>query len=534
MIRRPATLLLACALLLTSTTALARTAVTPPPASELRVIVETLTATEMAGRRAGTPGGDRATERLAAWLAAAGLRPGGDNGTFLQSFTLAPGRRLGAGSAFEVGGRALVAGADWMPHGGSRRGEIAGPLVFVDDAFPADVRGKIVVTAPRGSRLETVILARQRGAAAVLLVADPLPALDATTAPVDIASGAITRAAADALRATSAEATARLVVDLAPADLRAANVIGVVPGTDPTLAGETIVIGAHWDHLGSSGGATYYGADDNASGTAVVVGLARAFAAAGGARRTLVFVLFGAEETGLIGSGHYVRHAARPLGQTAAMLNFDMVGRMRDGKLTVGGVDSGDRLRAATADAARAAGVNADLRSTPFSPSDHTRFYNAGTPVLFFHTGSHDDYHRPSDTVDKLNVDGMAQVAAIGASVVSALDDGARPVYAKLTPPARRRGGTGTVAGGAFLGVGGDGQGSDGARLSQVMPGSAAERAGLRDGDVLVRVDGVSVDGFEALRKAIRARQPGDTVRLVYLRDGRDHETSATLERSQE
>src|SRR5439155_1715803 len=241
--------------------------------------------------------------------------------------------------------------------------------------------------------------------------------------------------AAAALRAAPAGTTARLAVDLAPADLRAANVIGVLPGADPALAGETIVLGAHWDHLGSSGGATYHGADDNASGTAVVVGLARAFAAAGGARRTLVFVLFGAEEVGLIGSGHYVRHAALPLGQTAAMLNFDMVGRMRDGTLTIGGVDSGDRLRAATADAARAAGVNGDLRGTPFSPSDHTRSYPASTPDLFLPTG---------------------------------------------------------------------------------------------------RVDGVSVDGFEALRTAIRARQPGDTVRLVYLRDGRDHETSATLERSQE
>src|SRR5947209_1060907 len=430
MMRRPATLLIVCALLLTSTAALGRAPVVPPTASDLRAIVETLTTREMDGRRAGTPGGDRATERLAAWLGAAGLRPGGDSGTFLQSFTLAPGRRLGAGRALEGGGH-----------------------------------------------------------------------------------------------------TVKAAVDLAPPDLPAGNVIAVLPGADPVLAGETIVLGAHWDHLGSSGGATYHGADDNASGTAVVVGLARAFAAAGGARRTLVFVLFGAEEVGLIGSGHYVRHAALPLGQTAAMLNFDMVGRMRDGTLTIGGVDSGDRLRAATADAARAAGVNADLRGTPFSPSDHTRFYAAGTPVLFLHTGGHDDYHRPGDTADKLNVDGMARVAAIGASIVTALDDGARPVYAKLTPPARRRGGTGSAA---FLGVGGDGHGGDGAWLAHVMPGSAAERAGLRDGDVLVRVDSVSVDGFEALRTAIRARRPGDTVRLVYLRDGRDHETSATLERSQE
>src|SRR3989442_1738525 len=438
MMRGPATLLIACALLLPSTAALGRAPVTPPTASELRAIVETLTAPDMDGRRAGTPGGERATERLVAWLGAAGLRPGGDSGTFLQSFTVAPGPRLGPASTLELGGRVLKAGVEGAPPRGSRRGGGSGPPGFGGHGRTGAPPHKTGVPAPRG---------------------------------------------------------------------------------------------AHWDHLGASGGAVYHGADDNASGTAVVVGLARAFAAAGGTRRTLVFVLFGGEELGLIGSGHYVGHAARPLAQTVAMLNFDMVGRMRDDTLTIGGVDSGDRLRAATADAARAAGVNADLRGTPFSPSDHTRFYAAGTPVPSLHTGGHDDYHRPGDTADKLNVDGMARVAAIGACLLTPLDDGARPGYAKLTPPARRRGRPGSAA---FLGVGGGGHGGDGARLAHGVPGSAAERAGLRDGDVLVRVDGVSVDRFEALRTAIRARQPGDTVRLVYLRDGRDHETSATLERSQE
>src|SRR5438552_18011815 len=226
MIRRLATLPFAAALLLASAVALARAPVVPPPASELRAIVETLTAPEMDGRRAGTPGGERATERLATWLGAAGLRPAGDSGTFLQSFRVAPGRRLGPGSALEIGGRALVPGVDWTPHGGSRPGEITGPLAFLDDEWSADVRGKIVVATSRRSRLETLILARQRGAAAVLLVTDPLPTLDATSAPVDIASGSPTRAAPAAPRASSNPPTARLALDPAPAAVRAANVIG--------------------------------------------------------------------------------------------------------------------------------------------------------------------------------------------------------------------------------------------------------------------------------------------------------------------
>jgi aminopeptidase YwaD len=537
MLRRSATLLLACALLLSSTVAVGRSAVVPPTAADLRAIVETLTAPDMDGRRAGTPGGNRATQQIADWLNAAGLRPGGDAGSFLQSFTLAPGRRLGPESALEVDGRTLKSGVDWLPHGGSRQGEVSGALVFVGDEWSGDLHDKIVVAPPHGSRLESLVLARQRGAAGLLLVVDSLPTLDATSAPVSIVSGAIMRAAASALQTAASTRTARLRVELLPDDVHAANVIGVLPGTDSARANEAIVLGAHWDHLGTSDGQTYYGADDNASGTAVVVGLARAFAAAGGARRTLVFTLFGAEELGLIGSGHYVRHAALPLAQTVAMLNFDMVGRMRDDTLTVGGVDSGDRLRAATADAARAAGVHAELRGGPFSPSDHSPFYAVGTPILFFHTGTHPDYHRPTDTADKLNVDGMARVAAVGASVVTTLDDAVRPVYVKLAPPARKRGGdtgTGGTTTAAFLGVSGGAHGDDGAPLRHIVPGSAAERAGLRDGDVLVTIDDVAVDGFEALRRAIRARRPGDTVRLMYLRDGRDHQTSATLERSQE
>src|SRR5262249_13564313 len=219
MIRR-STALLACALvLLTSTAAVVSAGVAPPIALELRAIVETLTSPEMEGRRAGTPGGDHATSRIAAWVGAAGLQPGGDAGSFLQWFTVAPGRRLGPGSTLEVDGRPLTAGVDWTPHGGSRRGAVSGELMFADETWSGDLRGKIVIAPPRGSRLESLILARQRGAAAVLLIADALPTLDATTAPVSIASGSITRHAADSLRAATALATARLVVDVVPADI---------------------------------------------------------------------------------------------------------------------------------------------------------------------------------------------------------------------------------------------------------------------------------------------------------------------------
>jgi aminopeptidase YwaD len=568
-IRRRAVLIAALALLLTSSVAAGRAPLATPPASDLQLTVEALTQAEMNGRRSGTAGGERAAARLAQWLSDAGLRPGGDGGTFLQSFVLSAGRKLGGASALEIDGRALAVGAAWTPHGGSRTAETRGHLVFLGygvtapgwDDWAGDVRDSIVVVldgvpshlAHRTSRLDKVIRARQRGAAALLIVSDALPTLDATGAAVDLLSASVTTAAADALLAPRTVAdlrheveragapvrhnlprVARLNVEIRREAVQATNVVGVLPGTDPALAGEAIVLGAHYDHLGAGGGAVYHGADDNASGTAVVIGLARAFAAAGGTARTLVVALFGAEELGLVGSAHYVRHPAWPLERTAAMLNFDMVGRMHAGKLTIGGADTGDRLRRVLTDAlAGVPDVVADVRGTPHSASDHSRFYSAGMPVLFFHTGAHPDYHQPSDTAEKLNADGMARVAALGARVVEQLDAGGRPVFARVTAPARL--GSSGSAGGTFLGVGGDGRTpGDGVRLGHILPGSAAERAGLRDGDVLVRVGEQPVNTFDELRSAILARQPGDVVRVVYLRDGRDHVTSATLERSHE
>jgi Zn-dependent M28 family amino/carboxypeptidase len=320
---------------------------------------------------------------------------------------------------------------------------------------------------------------------------------------------------------------------LAAADRTAVNVIGVLPGRPGPLAEEAIVLGAHYDHLGLTGGAIHPGADDNASGTAVVVGLARAFAAAGGLDRTLVFALFGAEELGLVGSGHYVRHPTVPLARTVAMINFDMVGRLRDGKIRVSGADSGRGLAEVVGRAAADLGAGVEQRGSPYAPSDHSRFYTAGTPVLFFHTGSHPDYHRPGDTADKIDAAGMARIAALGARIADRLAaDGARPVYATVARAAGdRRDRSGAGATPVFFGVRAEGQAeSDGLRLAEIVPGSAAARAGLLEGDVLVRFSDRAVDGFEDLLAALRGRKPGDVVRVLYLRDGLPHDTSAALE----
>jgi len=573
-IRRSFPLALLVALL--ASAAGARPAPNPPLAAELQATAEALTGPGMDGRRSGTAGGDLAARRIAGWLAAAGLKPGGERESFFQSFVVAPGSRVAAGTALRpaaAAAPALEVGRDWTPHGGSLRERVAGEVAFVgygvsapdsgyDDWAGVDARGRIALALDgvpphlpdvRASRLEKLIAARRAGAVALLVVGDRLPSLAATGAAVRMVSGTVSPAAADALLAPAATTTARLAAVLAErrapasfvsagraevrvaleaADLRGVNVIGVLPGADPARGGEAVVIGAHYDHLGLVGARLYPGADDNASGAAVVLGLARAFAAAGPLDRTLVFALFGAEEIGLVGSGHYVREPTVPMARTVAMLNFDMVGRLRDGRLTVGGVDSGAGLRELVTEAARETGARPNLSGSPFGPSDHSRFYGGGVPVLFFHTGTHPDYHRPGDTADKLDAAGMARVAALGGRIAERLATAERPAYVALSRPARARGERAAgAAAPVFFGVSADGRAeSDGVPLGQVVPGSAAARAGLRDGNVIVRFGPRAVDGFEALVATLRGHRPGDEVRVLYLRDGFEHETTATLD----
>ena len=521
----------------------ARGALVAPTAQSLAEDVATLAAPDMEGRRSGTPGADRAARRIAEWLQHAGLRPGGEHGTYVQPFVIERGARLRTANTLEIlspAPRGLEVGRDWTPHGGSPSGEVAGEVVFAghgasgaygsrDDWAELDVRGKIVVVLDgpsdggRVTRLEKLLAAKRHGAAALLLVGDALPPLDATAVPVGLPSATITREAAAAF---APQARARLRVDLDDEEQRGVNVIGIVPGTDPALAAEAVVVGAHYDHLGYQGGVMYPGADDTASGTALVVGLARAFASAGGAPRTLVFALFGGEELGLLGSGHYVRQPAIPLAQTVAMINFDMVGRIREDRLIVQGADSGSSLGDVLAAAARG-GVGLDVRGSPDGPSDHTRFYEASVPVLFFTAGRHPDYHQPTDTADRIDAAGMARIAVVALHAIERLAGDARPTYVKAAPRPSSQGGT---SGGAFLGALVDPRmAGDGLKLSATLPGSGAARAGLRAGDVLIRIAGVVVDSLEALRREVRARKPGDRVEILYLRDDDAHGVTATL-----
>lgn len=311
-----------------------------------------------------------------------------------------------------------------------------------------------------------------------------------------------------------------------------ANVIGLLPGTDLRLKGDAIVIGAHYDHLGrggwgsqapDQGDAIHHGADDNASGTAAVLALARAFAAAGGTPRTLVFIAFAGEELGLLGSAHHTKHPAWPLEKTVLMVNLDMVGRLRQGLLYVGGVDSAKGLRDLVVEAARELPLSVQMRGDPWSASDHSSFYRAGRPVLFFFTGVHADYHRPGDTWDKINAAGLASVTALASRVVSAVAAARTvPHYVKIDPPRRPN---------TLFGIVADYENPEqsGVRVAGVQPGSPAERCGVQPGDLIVRFAGADVQSLGDIHSALRGRRPGDRIHVVLLRDGQTRSVEATL-----
>lgn len=571
----------------------------PPPPQWLVEQVKALSAPEMEGRRSGTPGADRAAEHIVGVFRDAGLRPGGDAGGFLQAFPVATGIRLGSVNRLTRLGAeplSLTLGQDFVPLAVSANGSEEGEIVFVgygisapdlgyDDYAGVNAHGKVVLAMtgePRAQdpaspfrrpeayhyaeRNHKIINAREHGARAVLLVSRPgaeqaLPRLQGISQPWGIVAAQVTHASGDALLAPSGRrlaelgasidaalaprsfplgARVELVVSLVRERGTATNVVAILPGTDPRLRDEAIVIGAHYDHLGRGGegslapdqeGTIHPGADDNASGTTAVMALARAFAAGGRTRRTLVFVAFGGEELGLLGSSHYVHHPAVALERTALMINLDMVGRLRDDKLYVGGADSGAGLRRVMDNAARGLGLKLQLRGDPFAPSDHTVFYSAGRPVLFLFTGAHADYHRPSDTWDKISLPGLTTVISFTARVIAAVaEEPTPPTYVKIERPAR---GAGSGSGyGPFFGVIPEFGESDqpGVKISGVRPGSPADRAGVRAGDVIVKFAGITVKTLEDLTFALRGHRPGDRVDVVIVRDGEERPVQAVLE----
>lgn len=318
------------------------------------------------------------------------------------------------------------------------------------------------------------------------------------------------------------------------------NVIGRLDGADEDLKGHIIYVGAHYDHLGVTDGEIHPGADDNASGTAAVMEMARVLTLMDPPpSRSVVFAAFGAEEIGLLGSSHIAAHMESGGGDGEAlpdaMINLDMVGRLREDELMVGGVGSSPLFRPMLESMAEGKGFELDYSEAGYGPSDHSPFYAKGVPVIFFFTGIHDDHHKPTDTWEKINSEGEARVATFALDLVSALASHREDIAfsrakgeSSEPPGGERYGGFGR----ARLGVVPDFSGSDdveGVRITGAREGSPAEAAGLMPGDIMVSFDGRGLKGLRDLMYFLKDKQPGDKVIIIVRREGVEVTLEAVL-----
>ena len=512
---------------------------------------------------------------------------------------------------------ALVLGQDWIPLGISTSGKLNNlPGVWVgygitaaelnhDDYAVKQVAGKVAIALagtpddnnPHGqfARYEGVrwkaIAARNAGAKALILVTDAdlnnsqRLRYDNTSGDAGLPIVLVSRAAAAKLLSTTVDALAaaeeRLLTkqpqasieqipalpmhqvlltvstDLVKREGFAANVVGILQGSDPVLKNEAIVIGAHYDHLGRGGegslapkeGEVHHGADDNASGTAGLLELARIFSAQK-PRRTIVFTAFSGEEEGLLGSNYYVNHPPVPLANTIAMINMDMIGRMKDKKLVIGGVGTAPEWRPLIETANLLQGVTVSATGTPastrnyplvvgsnggaivtsdsskqfvitmnedgFGPSDHSSFYAKQIPVLFFWTGTHEDYHKPSDTADKINYTDQSRILAVVARIVRELDSAEkRPTYAVAKSPAAGR----STGFRVYLGtIPNYSDSNEGLLLDGVREDSPAAKAGLKAGDRIVKLAGRDVRNVYDYTHALSEMKADNEYEVEVLR----------------
>jgi Peptidase family M28/PDZ domain len=326
------------------------------------------------------------------------------------------------------------------------------------------------------------------------------------------------------------EVAATLTVELKQEKRTVHNVVAYWPGqTD-----EYVILGAHYDHLGlgqqdslapSQVGKVHPGADDNASGTAGVIELARSVAAAGTQRRGVLFLCFAGEEEGLLGSAHYAAHPLKPLANAVAMINMDMIGRLRDNKLYVGGIGTGSTFKPLVEKATQDTGLRADeSEAGGYGASDHTSFTAKQVPTLFFFSGLHSDYHKPSDTWDKINAPDAVKVLQEVSEIATALADAPdRPLFVRVAenPHAGHTGDTGGGGYGPYFGSIPDfGSPPHGVRFSDVHEGSPAGKAGLKANDILVEFDGKPIENLYDFTYALRQHKPGDKVQVKVLRNG--------------
>ncbi|MDP1826853.1 MAG: M28 family peptidase [Archangium sp.] len=539
------------------------------------------------GRGVGTKGLEAAGTWLEERFKSLGLEPLGVDGGFRVPFEVTTKVTSGAGTVLSVAGKS-VAATDFTTVGWSTQGAVKGKAVLagyglqdadlgLDDFKGLDVKGKIVIArrfVPEHEKLTTpeaqrragdlrkkAFVARTLGAKGLVVVdlpvipapKDPkekverppeaaLPSLRPEgTGEAGIPVVVVKRAALEAVwKNLEAKKTIDLSfgVELQFEKTQAFNVVGRIAAGKKSKPGP-VVIGAHYDHLGFGGPNSltpdrhdaHLGADDNASGTATLLEIAKALSASRAElTRDVVIASFSGEEDGVLGSAALVKGKPAWLEGAPAMLNLDMVGRLRENTLSVLGSDSAPEWAALIATACASARVECRASGDGYGPSDHISFYTAGLPVLHLFTGAHGDYHKPSDAPAKLNAMGMAKISDIVVALARAGSESAL-TYKKMpapTGPGDARSFNASL--GTVPNYGGPPPGVKGVLLDDVRPGGGAEKAGMRRGDVIVKLGKLDVGSVEDLMFVLMQAKPGETVTAVVLRDGKRLELETTFQ----
>lgn len=438
-----------------------------------------------------------------------------------------------AGNTFapflDLRGRASPAGLIGEKLRNAKQHEAAGLLLVNDVSTAGDDMMVFSMTAVDRSNVDLPAFQLSRSTLEAMLQCNPGGGL--LDREQDIARDQKPRSEATGWTASLAIKTRRTI------DAR--NVVGVLDGAGP-LANETVVVGAHYDHWGFGGHGSlatmsrpvygspsiHHGADDNGSGTTSVIELARRMAAIPNRQgRRLVFILFSGEELGLFGSVHYCNNPIYPLADTVAMVNLDMVGRLNDDKLIVYGHDTATGFDAMLEDFNKKYHfkLRKDRRGSNYwGASDHAPFATKQIPVFFFFTDVHPDYHRPSDTSEKINISGMGRVCDLTQDILVQLTtQKERPEYIK-TPP-RQGGGQATPPPvPPRLGIEASGtDNSEGVLVTAVTKDGPAAKAGLKEGDRIMALAGQPVRNYSALLVMMRNQKAGEAVELSVIRDGK-------------
>lgn len=551
--------------------------------------VRYLASPELKGRATGSPELEKAAHYIAGQFRSFGLKP------VELAFPVALGAHLGRKNQlkFKEPGesRTLASGKDFLPLSFSSSGELHSTVVFAgfgitdkkedyDDYAGLDVTGKFVLILRHEPKenphkdhvpfADKAVNAKMHGARGVILVndtdhhdgtPDDLGKLSESAGPKnagvlfvrvrsDIAENWLKAEGRD-LRALSKQidqdgrphsfALSNLSVDLSVEVRVETKIVHNVSAYLPGATDEYIVVGAHYDHLGlgdehslapSQIGTIHPGADDNASGTAGVIELARWASRQPKQKRGILFLTFAGEELGLLGSEWYVNHPTLPLENAVAMINMDMIGRIREGKVFLSGTGTGSTFPKLVEEVKPPPALQIDMaEKAGYGSSDHTSFTTKNVPVLFFFSGLHADYHKPSDTADKIDSASAAQLLDYIADLITHLENDPKPQYIRVAqPPVGPVGsGGGSGYGPNFGSIPDFNEPPKGVRFADVRDGTPAAKAGLKAGDILIEFDGKEIANLYDFTYALRAHKPGDSVLVRVLRAGKEIEAKVLL-----